>query len=196
VSDELSQIILGDSSPIGVLRTMIAQVAPTGHRVLIHGPSGSGKELVAQALHRLSGRRGRFVPINVCAIPDTIFEAMVFGHVKGALTGATADARGFLREADGGTAFFDEIRGLPMDNQGRVLRGVETRSFRPVGASIDQTSDFRLISATNEHLGTLTRSGRFRSDLLHRIGSIVLQVPSLADRSRTFRCSSGIFLDR
>jgi DNA-binding NtrC family response regulator len=196
VSEALNDLIVGDSIAIRILRTTIAQVAPTTHRVLIHGPSGSGKELVAQALHLLSGRRGRFVPINVCAIPETMFEAMLFGHVRGAFTGATADSRGFLREADGGTAFFDEISSLPMNSQGKVLRGIETRAFRPVGAGADQSSDFRLISATNEHLGTLAQAGQFRADLLHRIGTILVRVPALSERTEDIPVLVSHFLGR
>ena len=111
-----------------------------------------------------------------------MFEDSLFGHVRGAYTGAVTDSLGFLREADGGSAFFDEISGLPMPLQAKLLRAVETGVFRPIGASRDAKSDFRVIAATNEHLGDLVARGRFRADLKHRIGGVVISVPTLAER--------------
>src|SRR6185369_15081519 len=124
------------------------------------GETGTGKELVASLLHQLSGRRGAYVAFNVCAIGDSMFEDALFGHVRGAYTGAATDAPGFLREAHGGSVFFDEIGGLPAPLQAKLLRAIETGVFRPIGSARDATSDFRLIAATNEGVGGLVAEGR------------------------------------
>src|SRR3954470_19051267 len=178
----IGSAIVGDSSAIQQLRALIATVAPTRLPVLVEGPTGSGKELVAAALHQASGRRGRLVAFNVCAIGDALFEDALFGHVRGAFTGAANDSAGFLREADAGTVFLDEISGLPWALQAKLLRAVETGEFRPVGAARDARSDFRVVAATNEHLDDLVECGRFRADLKHRIGGVVISVPTLAER--------------
>ncbi len=175
-------LILGDSPPIRRLKALIARVAPSDQPVLIQGPTGAGKELVALALHRASGRSGRLVAFNVCAVPDTVLEDTLFGHVRGAFTGARDDAPGYLAQADRGTVFFDEIGGLPWTLQSKLLRAVETREFRPVGARSDRYSDFRVISATNEALDALVDVGRFRADLAFRLRGVVLTVPALRDR--------------
>lgn len=175
--------LVGESRPMRRLRELVATVAPTRLAVLIEGQTGTGKELVASLVHRQSGRSGAFVAFNVCALGESMFEDSLFGHVKGAYTGAIAEARGFLREADGGTAFFDEISGLQLALQAKLLRAVETGVFRPIGASRDVRSDFRVVSATNEHLGELVASGRFRADLKHRISGVVIAVPTLAERA-------------
>jgi len=187
--------MIGDSEPMLRLRGLIATVGPTRLPVLIHGPTGAGKELVAAAIHAASGRDGAFVPFNVCAISDTMFEDAVFGHVRGAFTGAWADSAGFLREADGGTAFFDEIGGLDPAMQAKLLRAIETGVFRPVGAKRDVVSDFRLVSATNENPGDLVRDRRFRSDFVHRIGAVVLEVPPHRERPGDIPMLVDHFLD-
>src|SRR5678816_48003 len=171
--------LIGDSFPMQRLRALIARVAPTNVPVLIEGATGTGKELVAAMLHRLSGRGGAFVPFNVCALPDSMFEDALFGHVKGAYTGAAGDTLGYLREANGGTAFFDEISGLALGLQPKLLRAIETRTIRAVGSSRDVTSDFRVVAATNECLDELVDAGRFRADLNHRLSGLVLTVPTL-----------------
>jgi DNA-binding NtrC family response regulator len=150
--------------------------------VLIEGPTGSGKELVAQALHTFSRRRGAFVAFNVCAIAESMFEDALFGHVRGAFTGAVDEAPGYLVEADGGTAFLDEVSGLPLLLQAKLLRALETRQFRPVGAKRDRRSEFRLIAATNEDLTALVGAGRFRDDLRYRLRAGVIRVPGLRER--------------
>ena len=176
------QAIIGESDAIMRLRAVIEAVAPTRLSVLIQGPTGSGKELVAAALHARSGRRGPFVPFNVCAISDSMFEDALFGHVRGAFTGAVSDVPGFLREADAGTVFLDEVSGLGPTMQAKLLRAIETGVFRPVGAKRDAQSDFRLLAATNERLDFLVGEGRFRADFAHRIGAVILHVPALVDR--------------
>ncbi|MGH7678337.1 MAG: sigma 54-interacting transcriptional regulator, partial [Gemmatimonadaceae bacterium] len=129
--DPIAPAIIGASVHIQRLRDMIEAVARTSLSVLVQGPTGAGKELVAAALHKHSGRRGPLVPFNVCAISDTMFEDALFGHVRGAFTGALQDSAGFLREAHGGTIFLDEISGLPPVQQAKLLRAVETGVFRP-----------------------------------------------------------------
>jgi DNA-binding NtrC family response regulator len=161
----------------------VRRVAPTRLAVLIEGPTGSGKELVAAAIHEESGRRGAFVPFNVCAIPESMFEDALFGHVRGAFTNAFAETQGYLREADGGTVFLDEIGALPRSLQAKLLRALETGKFRPVGAGRDVHSDFRLVAATNEPAALLVADGRLRPDLAHRIAGITIAVPALAERT-------------
>ena len=180
---DMSEILLGSSTAIQKVRALIQCVGPTDLPVLIMGPTGSGKELVARAIHVASRRNGNLVSFNVCAIADTMFEDALFGHVRGAFTGAFNSAPGYLREADRGTAFFDEIGGLSLGAQAKLLRAIETRAFRPVGAHGDAHSDFRLIAAANENIWELEREGRFRSDLAHRLSSFVIYVPALRDHA-------------
>jgi DNA-binding NtrC family response regulator len=190
------QAIMGDSSPIRRLRALIATVARTRLAVLIQGPTGSGKELVAAALHTESGRCGAFVPFNVCAISESMFEDALFGHVRGAFTGAFNDVPGFLREANGGTVFLDEVGGLAPTLQAKLLRAMETGVFRPVGAKRDTQSDFRVVAATNERLDQLMDGGRFRADFAHRVGAVTLDVPSLLDRLEDIPLLVRHFLER
>jgi two-component system, NtrC family, response regulator GlrR len=164
------------------LRALIHTVAPTRLAVLVEGATGTGKELIAALLHGQSGRSGALVAFNVCALGESMFEDSLFGHSKGAYTGAINESLGFLREANGGTAFFDEISGLPLPLQAKLLRAVETGVFRPIGASRDARSDFRVVAATNESLGMLVDQGRFRADLRHRLSGVVITVPTLAER--------------
>ena len=179
---DFDSVLIGDSVPMQRLKMMIAAVAPTRLSALIEGATGTGKELVAALLHRESHRDGAFVPFNVCAIADSMFEDALFGHVKGAYTGAGGETLGFLREANGGTAFFDEISGLPLASQTKLLRAIETGVVRPIGSSRDARSDFRVVAATNERIDDLVDSGRFRPDLAHRLSGVVIVVPSLEER--------------
>jgi two-component system NtrC family response regulator len=191
-----AESIVGESAAVRRLRTLIAVAAPTQLPVLVQGPTGAGKELVAAALHAASGRRGRFVPFNVCAIGDSMFEDALFGHVRGAYTGAFTDAPGFLREADGGTVFLDEVSGLQPMLQVKLLRAIETGEFRPIGAKHDVHSEFRVVTATNERLEQLIAEHRFRVDLAHRIGGVVIDVPPLAERLEDIPLLVRHFLDR
>jgi DNA-binding NtrC family response regulator len=174
--------MIGQSAPIRRLRAMVATVAPARLPVLIEGETGTGKELVASMIHTLSSRTAPFVALNVCALGDSMFEDALFGHTRGAYTGASSDSLGFLREAHGGTLFLDEISGLPVPLQAKLLRAIETGVFRPIGASRDSQSDFRTIAATNESLDDLVVHGRFRADLAHRLRGVVLTVPPLRER--------------
>jgi DNA-binding NtrC family response regulator len=177
----IARLLLGESIPMQRLRSLIARLAASEAPVLIEGPTGSGKELVAEALHACSARSGAFVPFNVTALADGTFESSLFGHVRGAFTGAVHDVPGYLAEADRGTAFFDEISSLPLSTQAKLLRAIETRSFRPVGARCDRKSNFRLVTASNEDLAQLVAEGRFRADLFHRLRALLIRVPPLAD---------------
>ncbi len=165
------------------LRIQIARAATSWLPVLIEGPTGSGKELVAQALHSASGRIKPLVVVNVCAIAETLFEDSMFGHVKGAFSGAISDRVGLLGEADHGTLFFDEISGLTISAQSKLLRAIETGVFRQVGARADRSSDFRLLSATNFSLDEAVRAGSFRSDLRYRLRGVTIRVPALAEHA-------------
>jgi len=192
----IAERIIGVSSAIRRVREQIARVARLDLPVLIQGPTGSGKELVARALHAASQRPGRFVAFNVCAIPESLFEGTLFGYVKGAYTGAVSGASGYLADADHGTAFADEISGLPLSLQPKLLRAVELREYQQLGSSTDRRSNFRLVTATNEDLTALVAAGRFRSDLAERLSTIVIDVPPLADRREDIRLLVRYFASR
>jgi DNA-binding NtrC family response regulator len=158
------------------------RVGPSKLPVLILGPTGAGKELVARGLHLASGRTGKFETCNVCALSPGLFESEVFGHIRGAYTGAVRDKRGHLVDANGGTMFFDEIGGLGIESQPKLLRALDGYAFRPVGASQDRQSDFRVVTATNEDVPAMVARGRFRADLWYRLAGITLRVPALSAR--------------
>ena len=164
------------------LREQLALAARTQHPVLITGETGVGKELVALELHRLSARSGSFVPVNVCASSETLFESAMFGHERGAFTGAVRRLPGYMRESNHGTLFLDEISSLGHDSQVKLLRAVESRRFRPVGAQADSASDFWLLSASNRDLPQEVDAGRFRADLYFRLFGFELEVPPLRER--------------
>jgi DNA-binding NtrC family response regulator len=180
--DALAKLLVGDSQPMRELRAIIRRIAPTSLPVLIRGPRGTGKELVAHALHAASGRTGAFVAFNVCAIADSMFEDAMFGHVRGSFSGAVADSPGYLAEANRGTVLFDEVSGVSLANQRKLLRVIETRQFRPVGGRADRASDFRVVAATNDDLDGLIARGEFRADLADRLSVCTIHVPSLAER--------------
>jgi DNA-binding NtrC family response regulator len=181
-SRRVDELILGVSPSIRRLRGLIERVAASALPVTIEGPTGAGKELVAQSLHLASGRSGRNVAFNVCAVADAMLEDALFGHVRGAFTGALSDRAGFLEEADGGTLFLDEVGGMPIGAQAKLLRALETGVFRPVGGRSDHRSDFRLVAATNMPLAELVARGEFRPDLSFRLAGFTLTVPPLRDR--------------
>lgn len=177
----MSELLIGDSPAMRRLRALVTRIAASTLPVLIEGETGSGKELVARGLHEWSGRSGRLVALNVCAVSDSMFEASMFGHVRGAFTGALRDAAGYLTEAHRGTLFLDEVSGLSLGNQIKLLRAIETKEFRPVGGAADQRSDFRLVAASNEAVAALVQRGSFRRDLSHRLGGMCITVPPLRD---------------
>src|SRR6185312_7386809 len=182
IENQLKALIVGNSAAIRRLRDTIARVGRSKLPVLILGPTGAGKELVARGVHLASGRTGKFETCNVCALSPGLFESEVFGHVRGAFTGAVADKRGHLVTANGGTMFFDEIGALALESQAKLLRALDGYAFRPVGASQDRQSDFRVVAATNEDVPALVAEGRFRDDLWYRLAGITLRVPSLSAR--------------
>jgi DNA-binding NtrC family response regulator len=175
-------LLIGESLPMRQLRALVARIAASTLPVLIEGETGSGKELVARALHEGSGRSGALVALNVCAVPEPMFEATMFGHVRGAFTGAMRNSTGYLTEANRGTLFLDEVSGLSLGNQVKLLRAIETKEFRPVGGPADQRSDFRLVAASNEGVAQLVERGRMRRDLAHRLGGLLVSVPPLRER--------------
>jgi len=188
--------IIGESTVIRQLRERIVKFAPSRVPVLIQGPTGAGKELVAESLQRLSGRSGTLVPVNVCAIAESMFEDAFFGHVKGAFSGAERDTVGFLGEAHRGTLFLDEIGGLARSAQSKLLRAVELGRYRPVGGRADSCSDFRLVAAANEDLGALVEAGHFRFDLLQRVSAVVISVPALDERPEDIPLLIEAFVSR
>jgi two-component system response regulator PilR (NtrC family) len=180
---EQASRLQGDSEPMQQLRDMIDKVARSQAPVHISGESGTGKELVARLIHE-SGPRGDgpFVPVNCGAIPAELMESEFFGHRKGSFTGAVSDKVGLVQSADGGTLFLDEIADLPLSMQVKLLRVIQEKTVRPVGASEEEHSDARILSATHKNLGKMVADGEFREDLYYRINVIELPVPALRDR--------------
>jgi two-component system, NtrC family, nitrogen regulation response regulator NtrX len=180
--DERAEII-GDSDPMRALREQIATAAPTSGRVLIHGENGSGKELVARAIHALSARAGRpFVEVNCAAIPEELIESELFGHERGAFTGALTRRRGKFETADGGTLFLDEIGDMSVKTQAKVLRALEEQVVERVGGREPLKVDVRVIAASNRDLPSLIATGAFREDLFYRLNVIPIDVPPLRAR--------------
>jgi two-component system, NtrC family, response regulator AtoC len=174
---------VGDGPLMRKVHEVITRVAETDATVLVTGESGSGKELVARDVHRRSKRaNGPFVAINCAALPETLLESELFGHVKGAFTDAKASKRGLFAEATGGTLFLDEIGEMPIGMQAKLLRALEERSVRPVGGTAEIPFDARLVTATNRDLESLVESGRFREDLYYRINVVHVDVPPLRAR--------------
>gem|GEM_PF-2830581 len=170
--------IIGHCAPMQDLFGKIRKVAPTDSNVLIQGESGTGKELVARALHNLSQRaKAPMISVNCAAIPETLIESELFGHEKGAFTGASAGRAGLVEAADGGTLFLDEIGELPLEAQARLLRVLQEGEIRRVGSTQSQKVDVRLVAATHRDLKTLAKLGDFREDLYYRLHVIALKLP-------------------
>ena len=175
--------MIGESISIAHLKEMIGKVAPTQASVLITGPNGSGKELVAQGIYQLSGRSMMpFVEVNCAAIPSELIDSELFGHKKGSFTSAIRDHKGKFEQADGGTIFLDEIGDMSLPAQAKVLRVLQEKKLTPVGGDKEITVDVRVIAATNKNLQEEIAKGNFREDLYHRLSVIVLRVPPLDDR--------------
>lgn len=175
--------LVGDSPEIWQMLETIQQVAPTNIPVLILGESGTGKELVANAIHRLSPRADKpFVVVNAGAIPEGIIESELFGHEKGAFTGAIGSRKGYFEQADSGTLFLDEVGDMPLPAQVKFLRLLEGKDFIRVGGSSNRNVDVRVVAATNKDLREAVEHGRFREDLFFRLNAIRLRIPSLRDR--------------
>ena len=175
--------MIGESAPMQHIREMIDKVAPTDARVLITGPNGSGKELVARQIYRQSNRSGMpFVEVNCAAIPSELIESELFGHEKGSFTSAIKQHKGKFEQADGGTLFLDEIGDMSLAAQAKVLRVLQERKLSRVGSDKDIEVDVRVVAATNKNLIEEIQKGNFREDLYHRLSVIVVKVPSLDER--------------
>jgi two-component system NtrC family response regulator len=174
--------IIGDSQKITSCLELLAQAAGSNVNVLITGETGTGKELFAKAVHYNSSRAKRnFVVVDCTALPETLVESVLFGHAKGAFTGADRSQEGLIKQADGGTLFLDEIGELPFLVQKRFLRVIQEHRFRPVGGRQEIESDFRLVAATNRSLESMVRQGRFREDLFFRLRTLIIELPPLRE---------------
>ena len=175
--------LVGNSEPIQSLKKLIVQAGASDASVLIQGETGTGKELVARAIHRHSPRKDKpFVPVDCASISESVLESELFGHVKGAFTGAHVSHIGLIRSAEGGTVFFDEVGELSGNVQVKLLRAIQEREIRPVGSAESHPVDVRVVCATNRNLVRDVGEGRFREDLLYRLNVITLQVPPLRER--------------
>jgi two-component system response regulator PilR (NtrC family) len=189
--------LTGEAPAMQQLRSMIKRLANSMAPVMIHGESGSGKELAARAVHDASSRRLQpFIPVNCGAIPETLMEAEFFGYRKGAFTGADRDRDGFFQAAAGGTLFLDEVAELPLAMQVKLLRAIQERRVRKVGASSEDAVDVRILSATHQDLSALVANGRFRQDLFYRLNVIEVRVPPLRDRLEDVPQLAGAILQR
>ncbi len=174
--------LIGASQRMQQLRETIAKVAPTDSVILIEGESGTGKELIASAIHRHSARSaGPFIPVNCAAIPADLVESELFGHVKGAFSGAHAESRGLFRAAERGTIFLDEVGDLPVPLQPKLLRVLQAKEVRPVGSSQVHRVDARVIAATNQNLEAAVKSGKFREDLFFRLNVVRIEAAPLRE---------------
>ena len=187
----------GQSMAMQQVRDLVEKVARSMAPVLVAGESGTGKELVARAIHEVSARGAMpFVPVNCSAIPENLLEAEFFGYRKGAFTGANDDREGFFQAANGGTLFLDEIGDLPLSMQSKLLRAIQERSVRPVGAVTELPVDVRLLSATHKDLGAEVLAGQFRQDLYYRLNVIQIRVPPLRERLEDLSTVSERILER
>jgi len=189
--------LIGDSAPMNELRATIAKVARSQAPVYIAGESGTGKELVARLIHELGPRStAPFVPVNCGAIPSELMESEFFGHKRGSFTGAQTDKDGLFHAAQGGTLFLDEVAELPMHMQVKLLRVIQEKAVRPIGARAEVGVDVRILSATHKNLARLVELGSFRQDLFYRINVIELKVPPLRDRREDIPKLAGRVLER
>jgi DNA-binding NtrC family response regulator len=189
--------IVGRSKPMNEIFAQIRKIAPTDFSVMIYGESGTGKELIAHSIHENSARREKlFVAVDLSAVTPTLVESELFGHIKGAFTGAVRSRPGYFTIADGGTLFLDEIANISFDLQGKLLRILEGKRVRPVGSESEQKVDIRLITATNQDLFRLVEEGEFREDLYYRLNVIPLTLPPLRNRSDDIPLLALHFLDQ
>jgi len=202
LDDELQQslhfgLLVGNSPRMMHIYEVIEQIAPTRTNVMITGESGTGKELIARAIHNQSSRSDKpFVVINCGSIPETLMESEFFGYKKGAFTGASQDKKGLFEAAHTGTIFLDEVGELSLPMQVRLLRVVQERSFKPVGANDDVCVDIRIISATNKQVEEEVIAGRFREDLYYRLNVVEIKVPPLRERKGDLRALAQHFLEK
>ena len=189
--------LLGESAPLVEVRAMIAKLARTQAPVYISGESGTGKELAARLIHENGARREKaFVPVNCGAIPENLMESEFFGYKKGAFTGAAEDREGFFQAASGGTLFLDEVADLPLPMQVKLLRAIQEKRVRKVGATQEDPVDVRIICATHQNLAQLVAAGKFRQDLFYRINVIQLAMPPLRECREDIPLIAGAVLER
>ncbi len=175
--------IIGKSQALRDVLAMVERVAPLSSTVLVTGASGTGKELIARALHQRSPRvNKRFIPINCAAIPENLIESELFGHVKGSFTGAMRDKDGLFKAASGGTIFLDEIVSVPLNLQAKLLRAIEQKEILPVGSTNPEVLDVRIVAATNKNLANEVEQGNFREDLYYRLNVVGINIPPLKER--------------
>lgn len=189
--------IIGSNSRFRMCLDLLAKASQSNANVLVQGETGTGKELFAVALHHKSQRvRKNFVVVDCAALPETLVESTLFGHERGSFTGANRSQTGLVKQADGGTLFLDEVGEMPLSLQKTFLRVIEERRFRPVGGEREITSDFRLVAATNRDLDAMVAEGRFRSDLLFRLRTFSIQLPSLQERESDLKELTSFFISR
>jgi len=186
--------LVGESPAIQNIRRLIDKAARSNLPVLLLGETGTGKEVVARAIYE-ANQRGRFVPIDCGSLVGTLMESELFGHTKGAFSGATENKKGLVELADGGIAFFDEIGDLPLDMQVKLLRLLQEREFRPVGALLWHKLDLRIIAATHRNLKREVAAGRFREDLFYRLNVFTIHLPPLRERKQDIPTLMEYFLD-
>ncbi len=187
--------LVGVSRQLLAIKDVVAKVAVSDSPVMVEGESGTGKELIAAAIHRLSPRsKGPFIPVNCSAIPTDLLESELFGHVRGAFTGAVADAIGLFRSANGGTIFLDEVAELPPALQVKLLRVLQEKEVRPVGAAKAHSVDVRIIAATNRHLEEAMKDGSLRQDLFYRLNVVRVHLPPLRERKEDIPALVSHFL--
>ncbi len=195
VADDLG--LLGRSEAVTRLRAMIRRLGPSMVSILVLGPTGTGKELVARALHACSPRAaGPFVPIHCGALPASLLESELFGHLKGSFTGATRDQPGLIETAHGGTLLLDEVGEMPLPMQVKLLRFLQEGTFFPVGARTAKRAQVRIVAATHRDLESMVAEGSFREDLFYRLKGMVLRTPPLADRPEDIPLLAHVFLRR
>ena len=196
-SPDLRQTILGAGPKMQRIFRLVSKVARTDSTVLLIGESGTGKELIARSVHLQSRRaQGPFVPVNLGALPETLIESELFGHVRGAFTGATGERAGLIEEADRGTLFLDEIGDMPLAAQVKLLRTLENNEVRRLGDNATRLVDVRVITATHRNLHSEVQAGRFRQDLYYRLNVVQIDLPPLRERREDVGLLASYFLER
>ncbi len=183
---DIDKLIVGKSKSVLELKLLINKVASSESTVLILGETGTGKELVAEAIHKTSKRKGQFIPVNCAAIPSELLESELFGHEKGAFTGADKARAGRFEMSSNGTLFLDEIGDIPLSLQAKLLRALESKKIQKVGGGKEIPLNLRMVCATHQNLEKKVNEGSFRADLFYRINVFPINVPTLAEKSRRY----------